>query len=292
MIPFLLEAYGALTERLLSAMNGMDLFLNIVNGTIGEGFLWAKEQLILQQKEILHESQRQLAGIINSAMDAIIIISESQRILSFNPAAEQMFGYSAEELHGQPLTKLIPDRLRQKHEADVRAFGQASVTKRNMGRLGMVFGLRASGQEFPLEVSISQNDMSGGKTFTAILRYFSERYQVEKNLRESEERFRLVVEAAPSAMLVVDHAGIITLANARAQSLFGYKLDELLGNPVEMLVPNAAVSVCSEGFCRRRPGVLWAPGGICMACKRTSKIPIEIGLIMRLQLKSSPHLDC
>jgi PAS domain S-box-containing protein len=282
MLPFLLEAYGGSPERLLSAMNGMDLFVNIVMDQVGEGFLWGKEQLIRQQKEFLQESQQQLAGIINSAMDAIIIIGENQRILNFNPAAEEMFGYPADEVRGQPLTMLIPDRLRQKHEADVRAFGQTSITKRSMGRLGMVFGLRANGEEFPLEVSISQNESTGGKTFTAILRDISERYQVEKNLRESEERFRLVVEAAPSAMIVVDRGGKIGLANARAQSLFGYKPDELLGNPVEMLVPARFRS----GHIKFRATFMDQPTGRPMGAGRDlyglrkdgNEIPIEIGL--------------
>jgi len=282
MLPFLLDAYGETPKRLISAMNGMDLFINIVTGVVGEGFLWAKEQLIHQQKEFLQESQKQLAGIINSAMDAIIIISENQRILSFNPAAERMFGYSATEVRGHQLTTLIPDRLRQKHETDVRAFGQTSVTKRSMGRLGMVFGLRASGEEFPLEVSISQNEITGGKSFTAILRDISERYQVEKNLRESEERFRLMVEAAPSAMIVVDKAGNIILANASAQGLFGYKMDEMLGNPVEMLVPERY----RTGHMKFRETFISQPIGRPMGAGRDlyglkkdgHEIPIEIGL--------------
>lgn len=282
MIPFLLDALGPAPERLLSALNGMELFVNTIIGVIGEGFLWAKEQLIHQQKEVLQENQQQLAGIINSAMDAIVTIGENQRVLSFNPAAEQMFGYSAEEVHGQPLTMLIPARQRQKHEADVRTFGETLITERPMGRFGTVFGLRASGEEFPLEVSISQNEIGGGKTFTAILRDISERYQVEKNLRASEERFRLVVEAAPSAMIVVDYEGTIILANTSAQSLFGYKLDELLGFPVEMLVPERFRS----GHVRFRATFTDQPTGRPMGAGRDlyglhsdgHEIPIEIGL--------------
>jgi PAS domain S-box-containing protein len=282
MLPYLLDTYGGSPERLLSVINGMDLFVNIVMEQVGEGYLWGKEQLIRQQKEFLQESQQQLTGIINSAMDAIIIIGETQRILIFNPAAEQMFGYSTEEVHGQRLTMLIPDRLSQKHEVDVRAFGQTSVTKRSMGGLGMVFGLRANGEEFPLEVSISQTESTGMKTFTAILRDISERYQVEKNLRESEERFRLVVEAAPSAMIVVDRAGKIGMANARAQSLFGYKPDELLRKPVEMLVPARFRS----GHVKFRGTFVDQPTGRPMGAGRDlyglhkdgSEIPIEIGL--------------
>ncbi len=281
-LPFLLAAFESPSKRLLSAINGLDLFVRIVMAETGEGYLGAKEGLIHQQQEFLQESQQKLSGIIDSAMDAIIIIDKNQRILSFNPAAEEMFGYPAEDVRGQPLTMLIPARLHQKHEADVSAFGKTSVTKRSMGRLGMVFGLRANGREFPLEVSISQNESTDGKTFTAILRDISERYQNERNLRESEERFRLVVEAAPSAMIVVDHAGKIVLANARAQSLFGYKLDELLGNAIETLVPERYRS----GHMNFRETFTDHPAGRPMGAgrdlyglhKNGHEIPIEIGL--------------
>jgi PAS domain S-box-containing protein len=282
LVPFLQEAYEASPKRLASAINGMNLFFNIVIGMLGEGFLWGKEQLIHHQKEYLQETQRQLAGIINSAMDAIIIINENQQILSFNPAAENMFGYAAAEVRGHPLTMLIPERLRQKHEADVRAFGKTAVTKRKMGRLGMVVGLRANGEEFPLEVSISQNENTETKTFIAILRDISERYQVEKDLRVSEERFRLVVEAAPSAMVVVDRTGMIVLANARTQSMFGYKVEELLGKRVELLVPERYRS----GHMKFREAFMEQPVGRPMGIGRDlygrhkdgHEIPIEIGL--------------
>ena len=282
LIPFLLDTYRESPERLLSATNGMNLFFNIAIGILGEGFLWGKEQLIQHQQEFLQESQEQLAGIVNSAMDAIIIIDENQRILRFNPAAEAMFGYVAPKIIGKPLTMLIPERLRKKHESDVHAFGRTAVTKRTMGRLGMVFGLRASGEEFPLEVSISQNESTDRKTFTAILRDITQRYQAEKELRDSEERFRLVVEAAPSAMIVVDREGMISLANLSAQKLFGYAVNELLGKSVEMLVPERYRS----GHTMFRKTFTDHPTGRSMGVGRDlyglhkdgHEIPIEIGL--------------
>lgn len=235
MMPYLLDSYGKSPERLLSAMNGIDLFIDIVMGVVGESYLSTKEKLILQQKEFLQESQGQLTGIINSAMDAIITINKNQHILIFNPAAEKMFGYLADEVLGEPLTMLIPDRLRHKHEADVRAFGRTSVTKRAMGRLDMVFGLRANGEEFPLEASISQTEIAGGKTYTAILRDISERQEFEKALRASEQLYHSTLDNMLEGAQIIDSEWRYVYVNDAAvrqgresrENLIGRRMDEV-----------------------------------------------------------------
>ena len=182
--PHLLEAYGKSPKRFITAITSMDRFLDTTMSVIGESYLETKEQLIAQQQMSIQEGQVQLAGIINSAMDAIISIDENQRILIFNPAAEKMFQRSAAEVIGQPLTMLIPERQREQHVRDVHAFGRTSVTKRSMGRLGMVFGLRVDGEEFPLEVSISKVEVDGKKNFTAIARDITARKQAEEEIRQ------------------------------------------------------------------------------------------------------------
>jgi PAS domain S-box-containing protein len=180
--------------------------------------------------ETLRDSQARLAGIIDSAMDAIITVDSDQRILVFNRAAETLFGCPAQEAIGQSLERFIPKRFRPDHSSHIRSFGNTGVTSRAMARSRSVYGLRANGEEFPLEASISQVESAGQKIYTVILRDITERLR-------AEERFRLVVEAAPSAMLMVSNAGLMTLVNEQAEQLFGYNRVELLGQPVEMLVP-------------------------------------------------------
>ena len=107
----------------------------------------------------------QLDGILQSAMDAIITVDDWQNVVLFNEAAAKMFGYPAGEAIGHPISRFIPERFREAHAVHVRAFGQSGATNRKMGRLGTITGLRATGEEFPAEASISQIAVEGKKYF-------------------------------------------------------------------------------------------------------------------------------
>ncbi|MDO9115280.1 MAG: PAS domain S-box protein [Polaromonas sp.] len=115
-----------------------------------------------------------LAGVLNSAMDAIVTVDEQQRIVLYNRAAEEIFGWPRHAVLLQPLEKLLPGRFRPSHAEKVKRYGNTGVTSRRMGGRSVVYGLRASGEEFPLEVSISYLDTSEGKFFTAIVRDITE----------------------------------------------------------------------------------------------------------------------
>ena len=131
-------------------------------------------------------SREQLAGILLSAMDAIITVDAGQRIVLFNPAAELMFRCPAAEAIGQPIDRFIPERHRHAHHGHVETFGHAKATNRRMGALGAVSGLRADGEEFPVEAAISQVEAGGRKLYTVILRDISLRKQLEEQLRQTE----------------------------------------------------------------------------------------------------------
>ncbi len=155
---------------------------------------------ITEHKEALaavRESEERLSGIIGSAMDAIITVNERQEITHFNASAENMFACTAQTALGQPVGQFIPERFRAAHTQHVEAFGRTSVSKRQMGALGTIYGLRANGEEFPIEASISQLHARGQKLFTVILRDISHRKQAEDALKASESRFRELVECLP-----------------------------------------------------------------------------------------------
>ncbi|HLF28507.1 MAG TPA: ATP-binding protein [Anaerolineae bacterium] len=128
-------------------------------------------------------SQAHLAGIFESAMDAILTLDADQRIVLFNAAAEKMFQCSAAEVVGQAIDRFIPAPFRALHREHIRAFSQTGVTSRRMGALGTLRGLRANGEEFPIEASLSQVEAEGHRLYTVILRDVTARVRAEEEIR-------------------------------------------------------------------------------------------------------------
>ncbi len=149
---------------------------------------------ITERKRIslaLRESMQCLDGIVNSAMDAIVRVDDGHRIVLANAAAVQMFGYAPGELLGQPLGMLIPSRFQAAHPTQVATFGASGKTSRRMGSLRTVTGLRKNGEEFMIEVSISRDESSGQRLFTAILRDVTEQQQAEAKIRRLNRVYAL-----------------------------------------------------------------------------------------------------
>ncbi|SAL30288.1 sensory box histidine kinase/response regulator [Caballeronia udeis] len=136
--------------------------------------------------------EARLLGIIRSSMEAIITIDENQRIVMFNPAAERLFGCPAADALGTSLSRFLPERFRAGHAAHVRQFGVTGVSDRQMGGRRILYGLRANGDEFPFEASISQfeDDHGGGKLYTVMLRDISTQVDAERLLQRSHEELR------------------------------------------------------------------------------------------------------
>lgn len=158
----------------------------------------SSQQLAAQQTQ---DNALLLTSILESAMDAIITVDESQQITLFNGAAEQMFRCKASNALGQELGCFIPERFRTLHARHVDLFAQTGVTSRRMGPLGLV-GLRADGTEFPIEASISQATVAGRKRFTVILRDITQRQQAEVALQERLELQSRLEKLAATAPIV------------------------------------------------------------------------------------------
>ena len=167
-------------------------------------------------------SEERLAGVINSAMDAILTVDEQQRIVLFNPAAEKMLGCPAADALGQPLDRFIPERLRSAHARHIQDFGETHVTQRQMGKLGSISGVRTNGEEFPIEASISRVDVAGRTLFTAILRDITERKRAEEALRRSEERLQRVTAGMTEGLVISNMEGEMLHWNPAAIEIHGF----------------------------------------------------------------------
>jgi PAS domain S-box-containing protein len=164
---------------------------------IGVGiFVAAREVLVAEQRTEasraqLDEAQARLGAIVDSAMDAVITVDEAQNVVLFNGAAEQLFRVPRQAALGTPLDRFIPQRFRGAHHGHIEAFGRTGVTSRRMGDVTTLWAVRPdSGEEFPIEASISQAAEGGRRYFTVILRDITLRKQAEDALRASQRELR------------------------------------------------------------------------------------------------------
>ena len=188
------------------------------------------------EQEMLGDKLR-LEGIVQSAMDAIITIDDQQKIVLFNQAAERMFEWKADEVLDRPLDRLLPERFRGIHDEHVRQFGRSGVTSRRMGALGMITGVRAGGEEFPIEAAISQVGIEGKHYYTVILRDITERGRLEKELAQREGLLRTIIETEPECVKVLNLDGTIQTMNAAGLAMIeAESSQDILGKDVCQLV--------------------------------------------------------
>ena len=180
-----MDAHGKSRARALPLLSGLAALL--LAG--GAAFARARQRSGETRAQATRNDARMLA-IVRTSMEAIITIDEAQRIVIFNPMAQKLFRCAAGDALGAPLSRFIPERFREAHTRHVRQFGVTGVSDRQMGRQLVLFGLRADGEEFPIEASISQIDDDNGKLYTVMLRDVTERMKADEALRRSREELR------------------------------------------------------------------------------------------------------
>ena len=178
-----------------------------------------------------------LQSIFDSAVDGIIVIDAKGLIKAFNPGAERLFGYRATEVLDQNVNVLMPSPDFEQHDRYLTNYLETGVP-RIIGTGREVRGRRKDGSTFPLHLSVGQMELDGQPAFTGILHDLSRRVAIEEALRKSEERVRSIVESAVDAIIVIDDRGAIQAFNPSAERLFGYRIGEVLGRNVNMLMPS------------------------------------------------------
>jgi PAS domain S-box-containing protein len=235
LLPHLVSTYGESAERLLSAIHGMDILIDIALSSIGAAYLETKEQLIREQEEAVQDairqrrSERRFRGLLEAAPDGMVIIDHRGVITMVNAQTEALFGYARDELLGSHVEVLVPIRFRGVHPFHRNQYSK-QPRRRPMGADLELYALRKDGSEFPVEISLSPMETEEENLVIAAIRDISER-------KRAEAQFRGLLESAPDAMVVVDARGRIQLVNSQTEKLFGYDRLEMVGETIELLVP-------------------------------------------------------
>jgi PAS domain S-box-containing protein len=219
-------------------------------------------------------SPDQLAQILDITEDGIITVDARQEVVLFNRGAAKIFGYSPEEVVGQPLEVLLPGRFRPAHGGQVESFARSTAAARLMADRREVYGRRKDGTEFPAEISISK--FGGGEQvlFTAIVRDVTERRRYEANERELEQlrgkaqlaeaeasarareiEYRRIVETANEGIWLLDPQARITFVNSRMAQILGYTPEEIVGRQKWDFLFDEDQATVRGLFERRRQGV-------------------------------------
>lgn len=196
-------------------------------------------------KTAANDSSSLYRAVVDTAVDAIVVIDRAGIIRSVNGATERVFGYRAEELIGRNVSMLMPEPYAGEHDGYLANYLNTG-TKKIIGIGREVAGRRKDGSIFPMDLSVGEARDGDAPIFVGIIRDITDRKAAEIALRESELRWRSIVETVPDAIIVIDTRGTIESFSPAAERLFGYRAGEVIGHNVKMLMPSPYREVHDE----------------------------------------------
>lgn len=213
-------------------------------------------------------------GILQSSADAQILTGADGRIRVANSQAEQLFGYETGELDGEPIELLIPGDFRERHRVLREGYNESPRARPMVSGLDL-YGRRKDGSTFRAEIALNPIMTDDGLVVTSTVRSID-------SGDDSEAYFRHLLESAPDAMVTIDEEGKIAIVNGQAVEMFGYDRDSMLGQPIELLLPDSLHTAHRA----HRKRFLAAPrlrpmgAGLPLRAKRRdgSEFPVEISL--------------
>jgi PAS domain S-box-containing protein len=235
---------------------------------------YLKQKIVCMEEKQVKHNELTFQLIVESSPNAIVLVNKEGKIAYVNNEMEKLFGYTKTELIGQMVEILIPQRYRERHP-DFRGNFFSSPSVRAMGAGRELFAIRKNKSELPIEIGLKPIVTVDGTMVLASIIDITER-------KKAEERFRLVVESSPSAMILVNQDGNITLINKQTEILFGYKRIELIGKKLEVLIPERFahdhVGYRSRFFEKPLTRAMGVGRDLFARRKDGSEIQVEIGL--------------
>jgi len=190
-------------------------------------------------------------SILEAIPDAVAAVNQEGVIVRVNSQTETLFGYTRDELIGQKIEMLVPDRHRPQHHLHREHFHQQPKIRR-MGSGLDLSGRRRDGSEFSVEISLSPITTADGMMVLSVIRDISDRKRIEdelrraneeldrrksRELRDSQNRLALIVDSSQDAIIGKNLDGIVTHWNQGAEHIYGYTAEEMIGRPISMLAP-------------------------------------------------------
>jgi PAS domain S-box-containing protein len=184
----------------------------------------------------LRDTATRLKAVVDTAVDAVILIDAQGIVQMFNPACERLFGYRADEVIGNNVKMLMPAPYREGHDgylANYLRSGHAKII--GIGR--EVTGRRKDGSAFPMNLSVGEAKQGGTSSFVGVIHDLTEAKRTEQALRESATQLKAVVDTAVDGVILIDPKGTVKMFNPACERLFGYRAGEVIGHNVKMLMP-------------------------------------------------------
>jgi PAS domain S-box-containing protein len=235
-------------EWLLRRKDGSFLLVEVSSKILPDGRWQAFVRDIAERRRVEEElrrfrEQERFRAALEAAASAMVVVGTDGRIAFVNGEAERLFGWTREELTGRMVESLLPERFRDPHRSNRDAFFRESVGKRTMGNGRNLFAVRKGAGDFPVEVALTRVGEGDQAFVVASVTDISIRTAAETALRESEQRFRLLVQGTRDyAILMHDPEGRITVWNEGAERILGYRAEEILGERFYRFYPDEEVA--------------------------------------------------
>jgi PAS domain S-box-containing protein len=182
-------------------------------------------------EETLRSSEMKFRSVLHSVNDSIIAANKDGEIVAWNRAAENIFGYTEAEALGQPLTILMPERFRPMHSAGMKRAvqtGQSKIAGKNVE----LVGVKKTGDEFPIELSLASWQQDGEVFFTSVIRDLTEKKAAEFALKETTKTLQTLIASSPVGILLMDESFRLKMWNPACERIFGWSAEEALGKPL------------------------------------------------------------